>query len=211
MGQVGTTCNLTQSLLSTPSATDFKCLELLTEYKMNALDKFGEHSPNNANPFVLSRGEDDEQLTLDRLDVVRAEVAKYCALGAVNPDAQGNYDIFKEFRALHDALPPVHDLAIDILPGQAISVSSERIFSSIKFTCTRERGRISVTAAETLQALKRSTKQHRTLSFTSHVVGAGDAVVEQLSIHFDFIVVLCTYIIVFTLLSTLPSRFRCNA
>ncbi|KAG8690923.1 hypothetical protein FRC11_008077 [Ceratobasidium sp. 423] len=136
-------------------------------------------SPHCSNPQSLPlNGPSDEQITLDLLGVVWAEIAKYEALGVVNPDAQDDYDAVKECHAHRDALPPIHDPAMDILPAQATSASSEGVFSSIKFTSTQEWGRISVSTVETLQVLKHSIKQHRTLDFTSHITDPGDDVIE---------------------------------
>jgi hypothetical protein len=47
-------------------------------------------------------------------------------------------------------------VALDILPAQASSVSSERVFSSSKMTCTQFRTRISASNVEALQILKHS-------------------------------------------------------
>jgi hypothetical protein len=67
----------------------------------------------------------------------------------------------------------LYQIATDVLPVQASSVSSERGFSSSKMTCTRERSRISPENMEYLQVLKhvlhrRSTRKHenhQTLDF----------------------------------------------
>ncbi|KDN34703.1 hypothetical protein RSAG8_12225, partial [Rhizoctonia solani AG-8 WAC10335] len=45
-------------------------------------------------------------------------------------------------------------LAMDVLPAQASSVSSERVFSLSKLTCTRARNKISTSTVEALQILK---------------------------------------------------------
>jgi hypothetical protein len=76
-------------------------------------------------------------------------------------------------------------LAMDVLPIQASSVSSERVFSSSKMTCTRERSRLSVEMIEALQVLKHSLKRRRipgvdtrTLDFMSRFDVLADDVIE---------------------------------
>ncbi|QRV87058.1 hAT family dimerization protein [Ceratobasidium sp. AG-Ba] len=53
-------------------------------------------------------------------------------------------------------LPLIYKVALDILPAQASSVSSERVFSSSKMTCTPSRNRISAPRVKALQILKHS-------------------------------------------------------
>jgi hypothetical protein len=55
-------------------------------------------------------------------------------------------------------LPLIHRVALDILPAQASSVSSERVFSSSKLTCTQFRNHISASNVEALQILKHSLR-----------------------------------------------------
>jgi hypothetical protein len=50
---------------------------------------------------------------------------------------------------------------MDVLPAQASSVSSERVFSSSKITCTRARNKISARTIEQLQLLKYYIRHHR--------------------------------------------------
>ncbi|KEP45460.1 hAT family dimerization protein, partial [Rhizoctonia solani 123E] len=71
--------------------------------------------------------------------------------------------------------PLLHGIAMDVLPIQASSVLSERVFSSSKMTCTTERNRLSVRTMEALQVLKHVLKHHRressevALDLVSHV------------------------------------------
>ena len=58
---------------------------------------------------------------------------------------------------------------MDVLPAQASSVPSERIFSSSKETCTHRRNNISPTILEALQILKFIYKQDR-LNFTEDLL-----------------------------------------
>lgn len=50
--------------------------------------------------------------------------------------------------------PLLFRIALDVLPVQASSVSSERVFSSSKETCTKRRNRLSPVLVEALQHLK---------------------------------------------------------
>ncbi|EUC54341.1 hAT family dimerization protein, partial [Rhizoctonia solani AG-3 Rhs1AP] len=68
--------------------------------------------------------------------------------------------------ARSDDLPIVYKVALDILPAQASSVSSERIFSSSKLTCTQHRNQISASNVEALQILKHSLRSGRVTSFS---------------------------------------------
>ncbi|CAE6502682.1 unnamed protein product [Rhizoctonia solani] len=66
-------------------------------------------------------------------------------------------------------LPLVYRVALDVLPAQASSVSSERIFSSSKLTCTQHRNHIGASNVEALQILKHSLRsQTDTLFSDSH-------------------------------------------
>ena len=58
---------------------------------------------------------------------------------------------------------------MDVLPAQASSVPSERIFSSSKETCTLRRSNLSPTMLEALQVLKFIYKQDR-LDFMEDLV-----------------------------------------
>ncbi|KAF8714530.1 hAT family C-terminal dimerization region, partial [Rhizoctonia solani] len=48
----------------------------------------------------------------------------------------------------------LHAVAMDVLPAQASSVSSEQVFSSSKLTCTRARNQMKANTVESLQILK---------------------------------------------------------
>lgn len=76
-------------------------------------------------------------------------------------------------------------MAVDVLPAQASSVSSERVFSSSKLTCTRERNRISAGLVEALQVVKHSIRRQRPseldskhLDFSERIAPTGDDVIE---------------------------------
>ncbi|KAG8773678.1 hypothetical protein FRC12_002386 [Ceratobasidium sp. 428] len=57
-------------------------------------------------------------------------------------------------------LPLIYKVALDILPAQASSVSSERVFSSSKMTCTQSRNRISASSVEALQIFKHALRSN---------------------------------------------------
>jgi|SRR5437588_7009554 hypothetical protein len=65
--------------------------------------------------------------------------------------------------------PLLFRVAMDVLPAQASSVPSERVFSSSKETCTVRRANLSPPVLEALQMLKFSYKQDR-LNFTEDLV-----------------------------------------
>jgi len=62
--------------------------------------------------------------------------------------------------------PHIFQMAMDVIPIQASSVSSERVFSSGKQTITPRRSRISPKLMEILQILKFSIRKGTRLSFT---------------------------------------------
>ncbi|KEP52154.1 hAT family dimerization protein [Rhizoctonia solani 123E] len=55
---------------------------------------------------------------------------------------------------MKDKFSLIHAVAMDVLPAQASSVSSEQVFSSSKLTCTRARNRMKANTVELLQILK---------------------------------------------------------
>ncbi|KAG8743718.1 hypothetical protein FRC10_011591 [Ceratobasidium sp. 414] len=59
---------------------------------------------------------------------------------------------------IQKTMPLLRAMSKDVLPAQASSVSSERIFSSSKNTCTRARNKLSVNTVEKLQILKHSLR-----------------------------------------------------
>ncbi|KAG8752077.1 hypothetical protein FRC12_012134 [Ceratobasidium sp. 428] len=127
-----------------------------------------------------------EQRAAHNLAMVQLEIAGYIAEGVVDAsDASSGIDIVSHWKALRFTYPLIHRLAMDILPVQASSVSSERVFSSSKLTCTRERGRMSVGTVESLQVLKNSIQRRRVpglddckLDFMSKLDVPGDEAIE---------------------------------
>ncbi|EUC58853.1 hAT family dimerization protein, partial [Rhizoctonia solani AG-3 Rhs1AP] len=88
-----------------------------------------------------------------------------------NPMKKENVNIVDFWKSNNDVLPLIHRMAVDVLPAQASSVSSERVFSSSKLTCTRERNRISSELVEALQVVKHS-------DFSERIAPLGDDIVE---------------------------------
>jgi hypothetical protein len=81
-------------------------------------------------------------------------------------DQRGSHTICQQ---KEHTFPLLFRVAMDVLPAQASSVASERIFSSSKETCTQQRNNISPTMLEALQILKFIYKQDR-LNFTEDLV-----------------------------------------
>ncbi|KAG8688822.1 hypothetical protein FRC08_011248 [Ceratobasidium sp. 394] len=144
-----------------------------------------------------------EQRATHDLAIVQLEIAGYISEGTVDvSDASTGVDIVSQWKvsrnpsfvtcfsswinqALRFTYPLVHRLAMDILPVQASSVSSERVFSSSKLTCTRERSRMSVGTVESLQVLKHAIRRrripgvdNRTLDFMSKLDVPGDEYID---------------------------------
>ncbi|KAG8739262.1 hypothetical protein FRC11_000797 [Ceratobasidium sp. 423] len=100
------------------------------------------------------------------------------AKGVIPIESMGVIDLVKFWRVHEFIYPLLHRIAMDVLPVRPSSVSSERVFSSSKMTCTAERSRLSVKTMEALQVLKHALKHHRrkssepemTLDFISHVL-----------------------------------------
>ncbi|CAE7090735.1 unnamed protein product [Rhizoctonia solani] len=97
---------------------------------------------------------------------VELEHKKYIDLGLWDTKRQGPLDLVKHWATQGTPLPYLHAIAMDVLPAQASSVSSERVFSSSKLTCTRARNKISTSTVEALQILKYALR-HRFPSVAS--------------------------------------------
>ncbi|CAE6447445.1 unnamed protein product, partial [Rhizoctonia solani] len=85
---------------------------------------------------------------------VNLEHKKYVNLGLWDLKRQGPLDLVKYWTTQGTPFSYLNALAMDVLPAQASSVSSERVFSSSKLTCTRARNKISTSTVEALQILK---------------------------------------------------------
>ncbi|KEP45349.1 hAT family dimerization protein [Rhizoctonia solani 123E] len=71
----------------------------------------------------------------------------------IAPEDMNGLSTINYWQSRSDELPIVYRVALDVLPAQASSVSSERIFSSSKLTCTQHRNHISASNVEALQIL----------------------------------------------------------
>ncbi|CUA72636.1 hypothetical protein RSOLAG22IIIB_10208 [Rhizoctonia solani] len=115
------------------------------------------------------------QIHAHNLSAVEFELNQYISQGTIPIEATGAIDLIEYWRAHKFTYPLLYRIAMDVLPVQASSVSSERVFSSSKMTCTAERNRLSVRMMEALQVLKHALKHHRressevTLDLVSHV------------------------------------------
>ncbi|QRV97805.1 hAT family dimerization protein [Ceratobasidium sp. AG-Ba] len=92
-----------------------------------------------------------------------AELEHNRYLGSPDPNKfedLGRIDLVK-YWSIQRMLPLLQLISKDVLPAQASSVSSERIFLSSKLTCTRARNKISVQTVEKLQILKHSIRYRR--------------------------------------------------
>ncbi|KAG8790559.1 hypothetical protein FRC12_011565 [Ceratobasidium sp. 428] len=113
---------------------------------------------------------------------VDAELLRWEALDTYSANMMSSVTLVDFWKASNDAhrydFPLLYEIAMDVLPVQASSVSSERVFSSSKMTCTRERNKISAENMEYLQVLKHALYRRRLtddnyqiLHFMAHVVG----------------------------------------
>ncbi|KDN43889.1 hypothetical protein RSAG8_05882, partial [Rhizoctonia solani AG-8 WAC10335] len=133
-----------------------------------------------------------EQLRAKHLAQAEEEIAIWLGIGPLplktdpkDPLKEDNVNMVDFWKGYGELLPLIHRMVVDVLPAQASSVSSERVFSSSKLTCTRERNRISAELVEALQVLKHSVRQQRSselssrlLDFTERITPFGDDVVE---------------------------------
>ncbi|CAE6524483.1 unnamed protein product [Rhizoctonia solani] len=71
-----------------------------------------------------------------------------------------------QFWNAQNCSPILQAISHDVLPVQASSVSSERVFSSSKNTCTLSRNKLGANTVEMLQILKYSLRNHRRFAGT---------------------------------------------
>ncbi|KAG8794220.1 hypothetical protein FRC12_000167 [Ceratobasidium sp. 428] len=113
---------------------------------------------------------------------VESELARWIAQGTLNVQDMGTIELVQFWMLRCNEFPLLYRVAMDVLPAQASSVSSERAFSSSKLTCTRERNSISAENLERLQVLKHSLHRRPTstgqaagsLDFMTHITGEDD-------------------------------------
>ncbi|CUA67878.1 hypothetical protein RSOLAG22IIIB_07571 [Rhizoctonia solani] len=114
--------------------------------------------PSIANGRVAPSPED---IRSHNLGAVEFELNRYIAAGPIPIEAMGAIALTSYWQANQFTYPLLYRIAMDVLPVQASSVSSERVFSSSKLTCTSERNRISTKTMEAFQVLKHSLYRRR--------------------------------------------------
>ncbi|CCO36123.1 Putative AC9 transposase [Rhizoctonia solani AG-1 IB] len=92
--------------------------------------------------------------SLHREAIVNAEHERYISDKVLPLSELGRTDLVKHWKSVESTFSLMHALAMDVLPAQASSVSSERVFSSSKLTCTRARNKMKANTVESLQILK---------------------------------------------------------
>ncbi|EUC54139.1 hAT family dimerization protein, partial [Rhizoctonia solani AG-3 Rhs1AP] len=85
----------------------------------------------------------------------------------IAPEDMNGLSTINYWQSRSDELPIVYRVALDVLPAQASSVSSERFFSSSKLTCTQHRNHISASNVEALQILKHALRSARVTPFSN--------------------------------------------
>lgn len=109
-----------------------------------------------------------KELELDRKDA-ECEFSRYDDEGILHETAEQNTDFVRFWEKKEHTFPLLFRVAMDVLPAQASSVPSERIFSSSKETYTLRRSNLSPATLEALQVLKFVYKQD-CLKFTEDLV-----------------------------------------
>ncbi|CAE6436518.1 unnamed protein product [Rhizoctonia solani] len=117
---------------------------------------------------------------------VEAELLRWEQYEWSGNDTMGTVNLVEFWKVHRNVFPLLYQIAMNVLPVQASSVSSERAFSSSKMTCTRERNNISADHMEYLQVLKHALHRrqtdhsnHQTLDFMAHIVDPdGDETAE---------------------------------
>ncbi|EUC60763.1 hAT family dimerization protein, partial [Rhizoctonia solani AG-3 Rhs1AP] len=98
----------------------------------------------------------------------------YVQDGTINPEQMEAFEIVQWWIENRYKYPILYYMAMNILPAQASSVSSERVFSSSKLTSTPERNRLSVENMEFLQVLKHALCRHWRDAMTGIVIPTDD-------------------------------------
>ncbi|CAE6432643.1 unnamed protein product [Rhizoctonia solani] len=138
--------------------------------------------PSEPSPKPPSR----QELTVMYMTDVEAELLRWEQYEWAGNDTMGTVNLVEFWKTHRNVFPLLYQIAMNILPVQASSVSSERAFSSSKLTCTRERNNISAEHMGHLQVLKHSLHRRRanhdnnqTLDFMAHIVDPdGEDLVE---------------------------------
>ncbi|KAG8729906.1 hypothetical protein FRC10_003305 [Ceratobasidium sp. 414] len=93
--------------------------------------------------------------------IVDEEFTRYMNAGLTPTEKMGSFELTDFWKCHQYTYPLLFRIAMDVLPVQASSVSSERVFSSSKLTCTSERNRITPENMEYLQVLKHALARKR--------------------------------------------------
>ncbi|KAB5587478.1 hypothetical protein CTheo_9083 [Ceratobasidium theobromae] len=111
-------------------------------------------------------------ISLHQKLIVDAEHERYVKEKLLPLSDLGKTDLVKHWTSLDDRFSLLHAMSMDVLPAQASSVSSERVFSSSKLSCTRARNKMKTDTVEALQILKYSLRNRyrksTTISSASH-------------------------------------------
>ncbi|CCO37986.1 hypothetical protein BN14_12147 [Rhizoctonia solani AG-1 IB] len=107
-------------------------------------------APAPSNPFASIEGE-----------FVRYMSAGTASYADPKSESMGSVELVDYWKVHQYTYPLLYRIAMNVLPAQASSVSSERVFSSSKMTCTSERSRLSTESVEYLQVLKHALVRRR--------------------------------------------------
>ncbi|RDB20127.1 putative AC transposase [Hypsizygus marmoreus] len=120
----------------------------------------------------------EEQDAEDKL-AVEAELKEYIEEGVItNRKAIADLNLLFHWRSRKHTFKTLYRIALDVMPVQASSVPSERVFSSSKETDTLRRANLSPKMMEVLQILKYSFKQDR-LDFSNDWIVREEELVSE--------------------------------
>ncbi|QRV84391.1 hAT family dimerization protein [Ceratobasidium sp. AG-Ba] len=100
------------------------------------------HSNHNSTPATQPNTDARDQMLVDE------EFARYMEDKTVSNEQMGSFDLTEYWKVHQYTYPLIFRIAMDVLPVQALSVSSERVFSSILKHALIRRRRESPTAFE---------------------------------------------------------------
>ncbi|CAE7086893.1 unnamed protein product [Rhizoctonia solani] len=135
------------------------------------------NSPQSKPSEPSTKALSSKELELIFMADVEAELLRWEQYEWAGSDTMGTVNLVEFWKTHRNIFPLLYQVAMNVLPVQASSVSSERAFSSSKMTCTRERNNISAEHMEYLQVLKHSLHRRRadhennqTLDFMAHII-----------------------------------------
>ncbi|CAE6412973.1 unnamed protein product [Rhizoctonia solani] len=128
-------------------------------------------APDSTTPLSSNK------ILIANMRIVEAELLRWEQYEWTGSNTLGTVNLVEFWKAHRHVFPLFFQVAMNVLPAQVSSVSSERAFSSSKFTCTPERNKISEEHMEYLQVLKHSLhrctlthKNNQTLDFMARIV-----------------------------------------